>query len=105
MTQCARYDSGAPRCPTFVGSLMTACQLPISPFLVVVALGISITGASAQAPAPSEAAQAMVGAWEISNAARDKTCPVVFTLDAGEGGFKVELDPVCRTAFASMKDV
>lgn len=64
-----------------------------------------MTDASAQAPAPSDAAQAMVGAWEISNAARDKTCPVIFTLDAGEGRFKLELDPGCRTAFPSLKDV
>ena len=49
--------------------------------------------ACAQAPAPSDAAKAMVGAWEISNAARDKTCPLAFKLDAGAGGFKLELDP------------
>src|SRR5260370_15543008 len=84
---------------------MTARQLWILPFLVVVALGISMTGASAQAPAPSDAAQGMVGAWEISNAARDKTCPVIFSVDLGEGGFKLELDPGCRTAFPSLKDV
>jgi hypothetical protein len=61
--------------------------------------------ASAQAPAASDAARAMAGAWEISNAARDKTCPLTFTVDAGEGGFKLELDPGCRTAFPSVKDV
>jgi hypothetical protein len=89
-------------CPDrpLIGSPMSRPAL-----LVVVVLGISMTDASAQAPATSVAAQAMVGAWEISNAARDKTCPVVFTLDAGEGGFKLELDPGCRTAFPSLKDV
>jgi hypothetical protein len=61
--------------------------------------------AQAQAPAPSEAAQAMVGAWEISNAARDKTCPLAFSLDAGERGFKLELEPACATAFPSLKEV
>ena len=61
--------------------------------------------ALAQAPAPSEAAQAMVGAWEISNAARDKTCPVIFSLDVGERGFKLEPDPGCGTAFPSLKDI
>src|SRR5271166_4906220 len=73
--------------------------------LVVVALGISMTAAPAQAPAAGDAAKAMVGAWEISNAARDKTCPVVFSLDAGEGGFRLELDPGCRAAFPSLKDL
>jgi Protease inhibitor Inh len=76
-------------------------------FLVVVmtTFGICMPDASAQAPAASDAARAMAGAWEISNAARDKTCPLTFTIDAGEGGFKLELDPGCRTAFPSVKDV
>ena len=43
---------------------------------IVLVLGLVAGGASAQEPAPSDAAKAMVGAWEISNAARDKTCPV-----------------------------
>ena len=47
----------------------------------------------------------MVGAWEISNAARDKTCAVSFRVDAGEGGFKLDLDPTCRTVFPSLRDV
>ncbi len=63
--------------------------------------------ALAQGPAgaSSETAQAMVGAWEISNAARDKTCAVTFSMEAGEGGFKLDLDPACRTVFPPLKDV
>ncbi|HEY7665930.1 MAG TPA: AprI/Inh family metalloprotease inhibitor [Xanthobacteraceae bacterium] len=61
--------------------------------------------ASAQAPAPSDAAKDMVGAWEISNAARDKTCPVTFTLDAAGGGYKLDLDESCGSAFPPLKDV
>jgi Protease inhibitor Inh len=71
-------------------------------------LGLCVGAAQAQAPAPaapSEAAKGMVGAWEISNAARDKTCPVTFSLDAGTGGFKLELDPACGTLFPSLKGV
>jgi hypothetical protein len=64
-----------------------------------------VTESTAQVPAPNDAARGMVGAWEISNAARDKTCPVTFSTDAGEGGFRLELDPGCRTAFPSLKDV
>jgi len=79
---------------------MTRFALPIA-----VALAICASAASAQAPAPSEAARGMVGAWEISNAARDKTCPVVFTLNAGEGAFKLELDPHCRSVFPSLRDL
>jgi hypothetical protein len=72
-------------------------------FLAVMSLAASLAPAPAQAP--SEAAQAMVGAWEISNAARDKTCTVTFSLDAVEGGFKLELDPACGGVFASLKDL
>jgi hypothetical protein len=70
-----------------------------------VVLATASPPALAQAPAPSEAAQAMVGAWEISNAARDKTCPLAFSLDAGERGFKLQLDSGCGTAFPSLKDL
>jgi hypothetical protein len=73
--------------------------------LIVLSLGMGQAAAQAPAAAPSEAAQAMVGAWEISNATRDKTCAVTFSVEAGEGGFKLELDPACRTVFPSLKDV
>jgi Protease inhibitor Inh len=79
--------------------------------IALLGLGLCAGVAQAQAPAPapaaapSEAAKGMVGAWEISNAARDKTCPVTFSLDAGAGGFKLELDPGCGTVFPSLKGV
>ncbi|HEY7246218.1 MAG TPA: AprI/Inh family metalloprotease inhibitor [Xanthobacteraceae bacterium] len=47
----------------------------------------------------------MVGAWEISNAARDKTCAVTFSVETGEGALKLDLDPACRMVFPSLKDV
>jgi hypothetical protein len=72
---------------------------------VLIALGLVGISAVAQAQAPSDAAKAMVGGWEISNAARDKTCPVAFSLDAGAGGFKIELDAACATVFPSLRDV
>jgi hypothetical protein len=73
--------------------------------LIVLGLALFAGIAQAQAPAPSEAAKAMVGGWEISNAARDRTCPLTFTLDAAGGGFKVELDAGCGAAFPPLKDV
>src|SRR5260370_6963116 len=79
--------------------------MPARACLAVIALALSAVGAGAQAPAPSDAAKDMVGAWEISNAARDKTCPVTFKLDPGAGGFKLELDEACGTTFPSLKDV
>jgi len=71
----------------------------------VIAFALSAAAAHAQAPEPSDAAKGMVGAWEISNAARDKTCPLNFQLDTVTGGFKLELDEACGTAFPSLKDV
>lgn len=81
--------------------------MPRRTFLALAALVLFVGGANAQAPAPapSDAAKGMVGAWEISNAARDKTCPLAFKLDAGAGGYKVELDSGCGTAFPSLKDI
>jgi len=72
-------------------------------FVALIALAAWVLPASAQGP--SEAAQAMVGAWEISNAARDKTCSLTFSLEAVEGGFKLELDPPCGGVFPSLKDL
>jgi hypothetical protein len=60
--------------------------------------------APAQTP-PPDSAKEMVGAWEISNAARDKTCAVTFALDGAPGGFKLGLDTECAKAFPSLKDV
>lgn len=74
-----------------------------------VLLGLFIASLSAiafaQAPTASDAAKEMVGAWEISNAARDKTCPVSFALEATTGGFKLDLDAECAKVFPSLKEV
>ena len=71
-------------------------------FVVIALASTGLCPASAQAPAPepSDTAKEMVGAWEISNAARDKTCPLTFKLDPGAGGFKLELDEACGTTFS-----
>src|SRR6266498_4383937 len=91
---------------------MIACRLsllglpmPVRGCLAVVAVALCVVGAAAQAQVPSDAAKEMAGAWEISNAARDKTCPVTFKLEPGSGGFKLELDDACGTAFPSLKDL
>src|SRR6516225_1365286 len=101
MTQRVRRDSV--RATTIVfGSF----PMPARACVAVIALALSAAGAGAQAPAPSDAAKDMVGAWEISNAARDKTCPLSFKLDPAPGGFKLELDEeACGTTFPPLKDV
>jgi hypothetical protein len=73
---------------------------------LLAALVLAASAANAEsAPAVSENAQAMVGDWEISNADRDRRCPLSFSLDAGPGGFKLDLDPACASAFPSLGDV
>jgi hypothetical protein len=73
------------------------------PLAMVFVIGL-VTGASAQTSAPSDAARAMVGAWEISDGAREKTCPLTFTVEAGDSGFRLELDASCRTIFPALKN-
>jgi hypothetical protein len=74
--------------------------------LSLIGFGVLVTAVAAEpAPTVSETARGMVGAWEISNAARDKTCPLSFSLDPAHGGYKLELDAQCAKAFPSLKDL
>jgi hypothetical protein len=73
---------------------LVALTLPVSAGLCI---------AQQPAPQPSEAAKDMAGAWEISNSARDKTCPITFKLDAAAGGLALEHD--CGTVFPSLANI
>src|SRR3954453_17362467 len=74
--------------------------------LTLLTLGLALSLGRAQpAPSVSDAANNLVGAWEISNADRDKRCAVTFSIDAAPGGFKLEFDPACGSAFPQLKDV
>lgn len=83
--------------------------------LATLLAGWSGAGASAQTPPPaspppasaamSDDAKAVLGAWEISNADRDKICPVVFNADPLSGGFKLVLDKNCAAVFPALKDM
>jgi hypothetical protein len=72
-------------------------------FLFAPALGLCVGPARAEPAPPSEAAKDMVGAWEISNAARDKTCPLTFNLDPVPGGYGLEID--CGAVFPSLRGI
>jgi hypothetical protein len=59
---------------------------------------------------PSDAAKpepstVMSGAWEFSNADRDKVCRFVFRPDAVGGGYKLDIDRNCATLFPVTKDI
>lgn len=64
-------------------------------------------GARAQdAATGNDAANGLVGgAWEFSNADRDKICRFTFRNDAAVGGSKVEIDRNCPNLFPATKDI
>jgi hypothetical protein len=57
------------------------------------------------AAAVSEAAKAMVGGWEISDAARQRRCALTFGVDVAPVGYKLGLDAACAKAFPSLEAV
>jgi Protease inhibitor Inh len=48
---------------------------------------------------------AVVGAWELSNADRDKTCHLNFRADSVANGHKIDVDKNCPNVFPSTKDI
>jgi hypothetical protein len=57
-------------------------------------------------PTAAEAAKALAGGYEMSNADRDRTCILTLKPDSGPGGFKLEFDRnACVAAFPPLKDV
>jgi len=49
----------------------------------------------------SDAANAMIGTWEFSNADHDKICHFTFRTDAVSGGYKLDIDQNCPNLFPS----
>ena len=73
--------------------------------LILVAMLLLAAGDRACAQSDAVKALAGSGAWEISNADRDKACTVAFKTDAARTGYKLELDPACGTTFPFAKDI
>jgi hypothetical protein len=59
----------------------------------------------ARAQAINDQAKAMIGAWEFSNADRDKTCTVTFKDERVAAGFKLEFNPKCAEDLPLLRDV
>src|SRR5271170_7409 len=55
--------------------------------------------------APGDAASAIIGAWEFSNADHDKICRFNFRADAIAGGYRLDIDKNCPNLFPSTKDI
>jgi Protease inhibitor Inh len=52
-----------------------------------------------------DSAKALIGAWEFSNADRDKICTATFKSDTTKVGFKVEFDANCGELFPVVRSV
>ena len=57
------------------------------------------------APPSEDPAAAVFGAWEFSNADRDKICRFNFRADATAGGRKLDVDKNCPNLFRATKDI
>src|SRR5262245_20102648 len=84
----------------------------LCPLFGLVSLCITIWGAqtpifaqtpSPVPPAPSDAARALAGPWEISNPDRDRRCTLTFKLDPAPQGRVVTLGPTCAAAFPDLR--
>ena len=73
-------------------------------FLLLAILCIAAP-AHAQAPVLGEQAKALLGAWEFSNAAKDRRCTATFSRDKTAVGFEVEFDAGCGDLFPLVRDV
>lgn len=52
-----------------------------------------------------DAANAVIGSWEFSNADRDKVCHITFRAEAVSGGRRLDIDKNCPNLFPSTKNV
>lgn len=53
----------------------------------------------------SEAANAVLGAWEFSNADHDKICRFNFRAEAASNGYRLDIDKNCPNLFPSTKNI
>jgi hypothetical protein len=73
--------------------------------VLIMALIITTSGIARAEGAVSESVKGMVGGWEISNVDRDRRCPLTFSVEPAPGGYKIDFDPECSTAFPSLGGV
>lgn len=66
---------------------------------------LAVAPALAQAPTLGDSAKEVLGAWEFSNADRDKTCTATFKSDRSPVGFVVEFDANCANLFPLVRNV
>jgi hypothetical protein len=70
----------------------------------LVLLAACCGAATAQQPL-GDAAKAMVGTWEFTNADRDKTCTITLRTEPAGSGMRAEFDKACAAKFPFIADV
>src|SRR6516165_4745124 len=86
-----------------VASMFDHCRVPRYA-AAVLGLLLASEPATAQAP-PSDAAKSMVGAWELSDADREKTCTVNFKLGPGSANYPIDPEKKCGEAFPTIRGI
>ncbi len=66
---------------------------------------ISMLAFAPGAIAQDDVTTPMVGAWELSNSDHDKTCTIIFKLDAAGPGRALELAKGCAESFPETRDI
>ncbi|RDV04391.1 AprI/Inh family metalloprotease inhibitor [Undibacter mobilis] len=66
---------------------------------------LALSPVQAQPAGMGDAAKALIGSWEFSNADRDRRCTATFTNAPVVGGYKVEFDANCAALFPFVANV
>src|SRR5712691_10038467 len=66
---------------------------------------VASTSLASPVRAQGDTGTPMIGAWELSNAERDKTCTINFKLDAAGPGRALEFQKGCAEAFPETRDI
>lgn len=73
--------------------------------ILAVALAAAAATGLARAQDASSLKKDMPGQWELSTTERSKTCVVTLKSDVAAQGYRLELEPACKTALPFTKDI
>ncbi len=76
-----------------------ACANGLAARCAAVLLALAAAPAAAQTPPSSETVRAAAGNWELSNADRDRSCPVTLRATPAPAGFALQWDAKCAETF------
>lgn len=77
----------------------------LAAFAAICTLLIGAGSSATAQQGPSDAAKSMVGAWELSNADRDRACTITFKLGNTPAAYPLDLDKACAEAFPAIRPV